>query len=198
MESREGVHGEFEKIFRFIIELEKLKAVCRKVKAVGQDRYENGAEHSWQVAMLALSLIPYSETELESARVLKMLLVHDVVEIDTGDKIVYSDAHKDTENELKAAERIFGLLPEPTASDFLDLWREFEKKESVEAKFAKGVDRLMPVLQNLYNDGQSWVENGIRLEQVLSANTGVADVSPELWEMVKDGIREAASRGLLQ
>lgn len=189
---------EYEKVFQFVIELEKLKAVCRKVKAVGQDRYENAAEHSWQVAMLALSLIPYSKDEIDSSRVLQMLLVHDVVEIDTSDKIVYSEAHEDTENEEEAAERIFGLLPEPTATEFLDLWREFEKNESLEAKFAKGVDRLMPVLQNLYNDGQSWVENGIRLEQVLSMNTAVADVSPELWKMVKGRIRETVSRGYLR
>lgn len=185
-------------IFQFILELEKLKAVKRKTKTLSEDRYENSAEHSWQVALLALSLAPYAHTPINIEQVVKMLLLHDIVEIDTGDKIVYSTAHNDYENELKAAKRIFCLLPDTLGATYLALWLEFAAKKTSEAKFANAIDRLMPVLKNLSNQGQSWVENNIKLEQVLSRNAVIADIHPELWELIQEQLQDAALQGYLR
>lgn len=186
---------DYEKIFTFVIELEKLKTVYRKTKVVGQDRYENSAEHSWQVALLAMSLQGYAQQPVNIDRVIMMLLLHDVVEIDTGDKIVYSAAHDDFDNEYAAAQRIFGLLPSPMSEEFLMLWLEHAKNETYDAKFASAMDRLMPMLQNIYNQGQSWRENNIRLQQVLDKNHILADAHPQLWEHVKQKLLQLSAQG---
>lgn len=184
---------DLHKTLDFILEIEKLKSVSRKIKPKGLDRLENSAEHSWQIALLALSLIPYSATSLDSLKVITMLLIHDIVEIDTGDKFAYASNHDDYENEHAAAKRIFALLPETQHHSMLSLWEEFEAAASDEAKFAKGIDRLMPVLQNLNNGGQSWVEHGISVSQILEKNKGVASANPELWEMVKQQVIECGT-----
>ena len=184
------MNQEFTQVIEFIIELEKLKQVERKIKPVGSERFENSAEHSWQIAMLALSLIPYAETEVDPLRVVTMLLIHDVVEIDTGDKFAYNANHDDFENELKAAKRIFGMLPQPQGDQFLALWEEFEAAETADAKFAKGIDRVTPVLQNLNNNCQSWVENDVTISQVLKKNAAAENINPKLWEWVKQQVTE--------
>lgn len=190
--------SDFSQIFQFILELEKLKNITRKTKTLSADRYENSAEHSWQIALLALSLAPYSQKSVDVQHVIKLLLLHDVVEIDAGDKFLYSAEHDDYENELRAAKRIFGLLPSALADEYLQLWLEMAAKETAEARFASAIDRLMPVLQNLYNQGQSWVENQVRLEQVLQRNAIIADIHPELWQMVKEQLELAAAQGYLK
>lgn len=179
-----------EQITHFIIEIEKLKNVERKTKPIGMQRYENSAEHSWQIALLALSLSECAERPVNPLRVVTMLLLHDIVEIDTGDKFAYDANHDDYENELKAAERIFALLPQAIHDKYLTLWKEFEAAESDDARFAKAIDRLMPVLQNLHNDCQSWVENDISISQVLAKNACVEDASPALWKMVSEQVVE--------
>lgn len=191
------MYEEFEKIFTFILELEKLKGVNRKTKPLGLDRYENSAEHTWQVALLALSFKSYAQQEFDIDRVIKMLLLHDIVEIDTGDKIVYSAAYDDFDNEYQAAQRIFGLLPNELGQEFLALWLEYEKKETYEAKFAGAMDRLMPMLQNIHNEGQSWVENNIKLEQVLDKNKIVAHANPALWEFIQQKLLQMKDEGFL-
>lgn len=178
----------FEQVMSFIIELEKLKNVERKTKPLGLNRYENSAEHSWQIALLALSLAEYSEQPVDPMRVVSMLLLHDIVEIDTGDKFAYDANHDDYENELKAAERIFALLPDSLHDRYLQTWKEFEAAETSDARFAKAIDRLMPVLQNLNNDCQSWLENDISVTQILAKNACVEDASPELWKMVSEQV----------
>ena len=183
------MNNDYQSILDFMHEIEKLKLVERKIRVKQLGRYENSAEHSWQIALLALSLIPYSRSEVSALRVVTMLLLHDIVEIDTGDKFVYHESHDDFENELAAAERIFALLPEQQHREYLALWTEFEQAETADAKFAKGIDRLMPVLQNLNNDCQSWVENGISISQILTKNAGVKNICPELWEMVSEKVR---------
>ncbi len=183
---------DFEAVTLFILELEKLKAVERRTKPLGLSRYENSAEHSWQIALLAVSLLPYSEHQLDATKVITMLLLHDVVEIDTGDKFAYDANHDDYENELAAAKRIFALLPQQQHQLFLDLWIEFEQAQTPEAKFAKAIDRMMPVLQNLNNNCQSWLAHGISLMQVLDKNQAVAGAHPALWEWLKE---QVLSRG---
>ena len=116
------MNQDHQNIVSFIVELEKLKGVTRRIKPPGLTRYENSAEHSWQIALLALSLLPYAEQQLDATKVVTMLLLHDVVEIDTGDKFAYSANHDDYENEHRAAVRIFGLLPEEIGDRFLHLW----------------------------------------------------------------------------
>lgn len=189
---------QFEKVVRFMLEVEKLKGVLRKSRPLHESRYENSAEHSWQVALLAQTLAPYAAEPVEVGRVTRMLLIHDVVEIDTGDRIIYSDAHDDIEQEREAAERIFGLLPDAVFAEYLALWEELEERKTPEARFARAMDRLMPVLQNLHNSGQTWVENGIAVDQVLQKNEIIASAHPRIWEWVRARLEDAAERGWLK
>src|SRR5215471_13751676 len=163
-----------QEIIDFILELDKLKGVTRKIKPLGIDRYENSAEHSWQLAMLAISLERYAPTPVDINRVIRMLLVQDIGEIDTGDTIVFAEGGWEDRKtaELAAVKRIFAILPENHGDDFLDLWLEFEKSETAESLFANAVDRAMPVLLNLANNGQSWRENGIGYERVIARIEG--------------------------
>jgi putative hydrolase of HD superfamily len=141
--------------------------------------------------------LPYAKTELNGNKVIKMLLLHDVVEIDTGDKFAYDANHLDTENETLAAKRIFSLLPKTIGENLLALWMEFEHSSSPEALFAKGVDRVIPVMQNLQNNGGSWLEHGISAEQILSKNAGVENVNSELWALIKTKVRALQSKGVI-
>lgn len=183
------MNHDFQAIVDFIHEVEKLKVVERKIRIKGHGRYENSAEHSWQIALLALSLIPYAQAPVNTLRIVTMLLIHDIVEIDTGDKFAYADNHLDYENELAAAKRIFALLPEKQHQQWLDLWVEFEHAETADAKFAKAIDRLIPVLQNLNNECQSWVDNDVSISQILQKNAGVEHANPELWRWVSEKVR---------
>lgn len=183
---------DFQAIIDFAYELEKLKAVARKIKPQGLTRYENSAEHSWQIALVALSLLAELNNPVEPLKVVTMLLIHDLVEIDTGDKFAYHAEHDDFDNEHAAARRIFAILPGAIGNKYLAMWEEFEAAQSPEAKFAKGVDRMMPVLQNLQNGCQSWLEHDISVSQVLAKNEVVAEISPQLWALVKSQVIETA------
>lgn len=190
--------AEITQIVDFILELDRLKGVERKTRPIGLERYENSAEHSWQIALLAASLAPFAATGIDLDRVIRMLLVHDIGEIETGDTIVYEESGWP---ERKAAERaavtrIFGLLPDEQRGTFLALWEEFEEEATPEARFAHAADRAMPVLLNLANDGQSWRENGITHERV------VRRVMPEikegcaaLWDHLETRLDEAQANG---
>lgn len=187
-----------QQIVDFILELDKLKGVLRKVRPLALDRYENSAEHSWQLALLAISLARYAEEPLDINRVIRMLLVHDVGEIDAGDVMFF--AHVNWE-ERKAAERtavtrIFSILPEEDSSGLLQLWHEFEEGESAEARFAHAVDRAMPVLLNLANQGQSWRENGISYERVVNRIAPPIQTGcPALWTYLQPRLEEAREKG---
>jgi putative hydrolase of HD superfamily len=175
--------SDIQRIFDFIIELDKLKSVLRKTKPLGCDRYENSAEHSWQACMLAVLLANESPKPINVFRVVEILLVHDIPEIDAGDQIVYQA--KDAEaiqSERKAAERIFGLLPEPHVSWCMERWEEYEARQSDEAIYAYAIDRLLPVLHNLNNSGQSWVENRVSLERILKVNAAIGNALPSVWQ----------------
>ncbi len=185
-------------IVDFILELDRLKGVTRKTRPLGLDRYENSAEHSWQIAMLATSLLPYAPQPVDAARVIGMLLVHDIGEIDTGDTLVYIDAGA---AERKAAERvavqrIFGLLPAPQAERLLALWQEFDDEQTAEARFAHAADRAMPALLNLAAGGQSWLENGITHARVVQRiGPPIRDGCPALWDYLQARLDAEQARG---
>ncbi|HEX6590536.1 MAG TPA: HD domain-containing protein [Moraxellaceae bacterium] len=184
----------------FILELEKLKQVLRKTRPLGLSRYENSAEHSWQVALMAVTLVEYAHEPVDLDRVIKLLLVHDIAEIDVGDTIVYAASRVEgiAEKDLRAAQRIFGLLPEAQGAELLALWKEYESRETAEARFAQAMDRLMPVLHNLNNGGQSWRENGISKQQVLEKNAKIGEGAPELWRWLLGQIETAHEKGWLR
>jgi putative hydrolase of HD superfamily len=186
-----------ETVIPFIVECEKLKSVLRRTKPVDTDRRENSAEHSWSLALMAISLFTAVDPSLDQLRVLKMLLIHDIVEIDAGDTYCY-DTRPDKEAcERLAAERIFGLPQGGLSQEFMDLWKEFEANESRESTFANALDRLLPLIQNFHNGGRSWVENGITYEQAYSRNQVIRKGSEELWEYAKKLLAEAVLKGFL-
>jgi putative hydrolase of HD superfamily len=184
----------FQAITQFIVEIEKLKNVERKIKPVGFARYENSAEHSWQIALLALTLLPYAAQNPDPLTVVTMLLLHDIVEIDTGDKFAYDANHDDYENELASAQRIFAILPTEQATSFLKLWIEFEQAQTPEAQFSKAVDRLMPVIQNLHNGCQSWIDHDVSVSQILLKNVSIEKANPQLWQWIKQQVIDAGVR----
>lgn len=187
-----------QQIVDFILELDKLKGVTRKTRPLGLERYENSAEHSWQIALLAASLAHLAEAPVDVDRVIAMLLVHDIGEIDTGDTMVFVEGGWE---ERKAAEhaavtRIFGLLPEAQSARFMALWLEFERGDTAESRFANAVDRAMPVLLNLANEGQSWRENGISHERVVRrVAPQVKAGCPTLWEYLEVRLEEVRANG---
>jgi putative hydrolase of HD superfamily len=182
----------------FILELDRLKGVTRKSKPIGLDRYENSAEHSWQIAMFAGAMAEFADPGVDVHRVMQMLLVHDIGEIDTGDTIVYDDTGLAERKaaERVAVERIFGMLPNAHGARFLALWEEFEVGESAEARFAHAADRAMPVLLNLANGGGSWVENGITYERVVrKVGPPIEAGCPALWAWLAPQLEDARGRG---
>ena len=187
-----------QQIVDFILELDKLKGVVRKVRPLGLDRYENSAEHSWQIALLATSLAPYAESTIDVNRVTAMLLVHDIGEIETGDTMVFVEHGWEERKaaELAAVTRIFGMLPEQQGATFLALWQEFEHGDTAEARFAHAADRAMPVLLNLANEGQSWRENGISHERVIRRIAPPIKAGcPALWDYLEIRLEEARQKG---
>jgi putative hydrolases of HD superfamily len=187
-----------QQIVDFVLELDKLKGVTRKTRPLDLDRYENSAEHSWQIAMLAASLAHYAESPVDINRVIGMLLVHDIGEIDTGDTIVYAEEGiaERKAAELVAVQRIFGLLHEKQSATFMALWHEFENGDTAEARFAHAADRAMPVLLNLANKGQSWVENGISHARVVKRlKDPIQAGCPALWDYLEVRLEDARERG---
>lgn len=192
--------GSMTQTIQFLMEIDKLKSVQRRTKVMGTQRQENSAEHSWHFAIAALSLAPYASDEVDIQRVIQMALLHDIVEIDAGDVMVYDLAARAAihDQEVAAAKRLFGILPEPQRWVFTALWQEYEAGESADARFALVLDRCMPMLMNLHNGGQSWVENDISLKQVLDRNTMIADIHPELWHYLEQHLQDAQRKGWLK
>ena len=181
-------------VIQFVLEIDKLKAVLRKVRPIGADRYENSAEHSWQIALFALALAPALKLPIDINRVVAMLLVHDLGEIDTGDTFFFVEGgwKERKAAELGAVDRIFGLAPAETHAFFLSLWQEFETGATPEARFARAMDRSMPVLLNLANHGGSWTENHVPYEQVLArVGPEVKQGCPELWGYLRERLEIA-------
>ena len=170
----------------FIAEVDKLKSVERMTSLIGGARLENSAEHSWHLAVMASLLWEYAPQELDIARVMTMLLLHDVVEIDAGDTFAYDEvgAADQHERESRAAERLFGLLPEDQARDLRRCWDEFEARDTAEARFAVSMDRFQGLLMNWGNGGGSWKIHGISREQILERMAPIREGAPELWSVV--------------
>lgn len=188
------------KQIEFIKEIDKLKYIQRRTKLFNSDRNENDAEHSWHLAMMAIVLSDYSNTNIDLLKVIKMVLIHDIVEIDAGDTFIYDQNknHDNTEEELKAAERIFGLLPEKQATEFIEIWKEFEDGITDEAKFAKSMDRLEPLLQNTSNNGGTWKEFGIKYQTVYNKKEVIKNGATELWEYAEQLIEDSVKKSILE
>ncbi|WP_034944608.1 HD domain-containing protein [Erwinia oleae] len=191
--------GAMSDVVAFLMELDKLKRVERRTRLIGNSRHENSAEHSWHLAVSAMSMAQYYDAQMDTARAVQMALLHDVVEIDAGDVLVYDLAAREAihQQERAAADRIFGLLPTALADNFRALWDEYENNETAEARFANMLDRALPIMLNLHNQGQSWIENGIRLEQVLARNAALAEQWPSLWSHLHYHLEQAHKKGWL-
>jgi putative hydrolase of HD superfamily len=185
----------------FLLEIDKLKSVYRRSYLLNRSRHENDAEHSWHLAVMAMILLEHADNpELDLLTVMKMLLVHDLVEIYAGDTFAYDEqGHADkAERERIAANRLFGMLPDDQRAELMSLWEQFEAGITPEAKFAAAIDRLEPLLLNYHTEGKSWREHGVRSGQVLSRNRLIDDSSPALWEYVQSMIEDAVKRGYLE
>ena len=184
----------------FVVEIDRLKTVYRRsYLASDNSRRENSAEHSWYVTTTAMVLAEHCQVEIDLPHVLKMLLIHDIVEVDAGDTGVYDSigALDKEDREKRAAERVFSLLPLEQAQEVHELWVEFEERITPEARFARAVDRFMPLLLNYCTQGKTWHKDGITYEQVLEVNQIIREGSQELWEFVLSMIEECVSRGYL-
>lgn len=184
----------------FIKEIDKIKYIQRKTKLFNSDRCENDAEHSWHLAMMAIVLADHSNSEIDLLKVLKMVLIHDIVEIDTGDIFLYDTTqnHTNTEAELIAAKRIFGLLPTEQAKEFIAIWEEFEEGVTDEAMFASSMDKLEPLLQNVSNNGGTWEEFNVPYEKVYDKKSVIKNGSSVIWSYAENLINESVDKGILK
>ncbi|GAK51029.1 metal dependent phosphohydrolase [Candidatus Moduliflexus flocculans] len=190
----------FEQQLRFIQEIDRLKQIFRRTYLMDSSRPENDAEHSWHLAVMAMLLAEYAaDSPIDTSRVIKMVLVHDLVEIDAGDTYLYDErAGEDkSERERRAADRIFGLLPEDQARELRALWDEFETRATPEAKFALALDRFQPLYHNYSTKGISWQQHGVTSQQVLRRLSVMQDGAPRLWEYAQQLIRKSVESGYL-
>lgn len=184
----------------FVREADKLKSIQRQTLLTDASRQENDAEHSWHLALMALVLTEYAQGgAIDLLQVIRMLLVHDLVEIDAGDTYCYdaggyTDKHQ---RETAAAERLFNLLPSDQATQIRTLWDEFEACRTPEAKFANALDRLQPLMHNAFTNGRMWKKHGIVESQVIARNRTIADGAPALWTFARHLIEQAVADGHL-
>ncbi len=177
-----------EKQIRFIVEVDKVKNIFRQTYLADGERKENDAEHSWHLALMAVLLQEHMEDKADLTKVMIMVLIHDLVEIDAGDTYAYDEKGAQTkrEREVKAADRIFGLLPEDQGQYFRELWEEFEAYETPEAKFAHLLDNFQPLLLNDASGGRSWKEHGVHRSQPMKRNERIPDTSETVWEKMQE------------
>ncbi|NLX80714.1 MAG: HD domain-containing protein [Proteiniphilum sp.] len=188
------------KQIEFIKEIDKIKYIERKTKLFNSDRRENDAEHSWHLAMMALVLAEHANEDIDILKVIKMVLIHDIVEIDSGDIFFYDadNGHNNTEAELKAAKRIFGILPAEQAEELINIWLEFEDAETAEARFAKSLDRFEPLLQNYSNKGGTWQEFDVSHDMVYGMKRIIKDGSSSIWQYAEKFINDSVDQGYLK
>jgi putative hydrolase of HD superfamily len=185
---------------RFIAEVDKLKEIFRQTLCTQSRRQENDAEHSWHLALLVIVLAEHSNQQpLNVLRVLKMVIIHDLVEIDAGDTFAYDTARMadQHEREARAADRIFGLLPDDQCAEFRALWDEFEARLTPESKFAAAVDRFQPMLLNCLTEGAAWKKHGVTSDRVIARNQHITHGSTPLWKYASRMIDEAVATGTL-
>jgi putative hydrolases of HD superfamily len=185
---------------QFILEIDKLKTILRQTLLIDESRRENSAEHSWHLAMMAIVLAEYAPETVDVLRVIKMLLIHDLVEIDAGDTFCY-DVQGNSDKairEAQAADRLFGLLPPDQELEMRSLWQEFEARETPAAKFAAALDRIQPFLHNRETRGGTWRLHGVTRDRVLQRMAPVQDGTPELWPFIQSAIEGCIAAGYLQ
>lgn len=190
----------FIRQLNFITEIDKVKSIFRQTPLVDKTRKENDAEHSWHLATMAFILSEYAPADTNLLKVIKMVLIHDLVEIDAGDTYLFDEAaqHDKAEREQKAADRIFGILPQDTGNEVMSLWVEFENRETNEARFAALMDRFQPFLHNISTDGISWLEHGVSRSQVIDRMKPVVSQFPIFWDFLIKNVDAAVDKGWLK
>ena len=181
----------------FSLEVDKTKDIFRQTYISSGERKENDAEHAWHMALMAYLLREYANEEVDILKVIIMILIHDLVEIDAGDTYAFdAEANLDKrEREVKAADRIFNILPEDQAKEIYDLWEEFEAYETPEAKFAHTLDNFQPLMLNNSIGGVSWREHGVKLSQILKRNSKTGEGSKEIWSYMREVIQDNIDEG---
>lgn len=182
----------------FILEIDKLKHILRQSRVTDGSRRENDVEHSWHLAVMTMLLADYAPEPIDVLHTMKMVLIHDIVEIDAGDTFIYSTAAREAahETEQAAADRLFGMLPDDQASEYRALWDEFEARVTAEARFARALDRLQPIMLNYANRGGPWREHNVTAEQVTSLNISVLEQgAPQLAEFAEKLFLQAREKG---
>ena len=199
-EGRNEERERLEKQIQFIVEADKVKNIFRQTYLADGRRKENDAEHSWHLALMAVLLKEHMNEDADVARVMIMVLIHDLVEIDAGDTYAYDEKGAQTkrEREVKAAERIFGILPEDQGRYFRELWEEFEAYETPEAKFAHLLDNIQPILLNDASGGKSWVEHGVHKSQPMKRNERIPGTSDIIWEKMQEIFEKHVENGNLK
>ena len=184
----------------FIKEIDKLKYIQRRTKLFNSNSNENVAEHSWHLAMMTIVLAEHSDKPIDVLKVLKMVLIHDIVEIDAGDifSLWYYKTHTNTDEELIAVKRIFGLLPTEQTEEFIAIWEEFEEGITDEVKFAKSMDRFEPLLQNTSNNGGTWAEYNVPYQTVYDKKKSIKEGSVTIWNYAENLINESVDKGILK
>lgn len=184
----------------FIKEIDKLKYIQRRTKLFNSDRNENDAEHSWHLAIMAVVLAEHANEPVDLLKVVKMLLVHDLVEIDAGDTFIYDTQkdHTNTDEERLAAQRIFGMLPKSQAEELTGIWEEFEAGNTAEAKFARAMDRLEPLLQNSSNQGGTWKEFDVPYSKVYQKKKVIKEGAAPIWDYAEQLLNENVAKGILR
>lgn len=194
------VNERLKKQLDFILEVDKTKNIFRRSLIHDGSRRENDAEHSWHIALMAFLFSEYSkDSDVDILKVMKMCLIHDIIEIDAGDTFCYDELGRldKLEREQKAADRIFGLLPDDQGKELRELWEEFDATETPEAKYAAAFDRLEPILLNYANKGGTWQEYNIKKSQVLERINHISDSAPELYEFAVSLLDKAIEQGYL-
>lgn len=186
-----------ERQFDFFREIDKEKEITRHTFLADSSRRENDAEHAWHMAIMAILLQEYANEKIDILKTVTMLLIHDIVEIDAGDTYAYDENAKQNqaEREEKAAQRIFRILPEDQAGKMYALWKEFEERITPEAKFARCLDNIQPMMLNDASNGLAWEENQIKISQILKRNEKTSEGSEELWEFMKNILQKNIEEG---
>ena len=196
MPSTEGI-GRLADQVAFVLEVDRLKSVLRRGYVAEGSRLENTAEHSWTLALMALVLAEHAAEPVDVARVVKMVVIHDIVEVDAGDTYIYDEAGRvdKVAREERAADRLFGLLPPDQCAEIRALWDEFEAAASADARFARSLDRFAGFLLNHASEGRSWREHGVTADRVFRVNQVIDEGAPALWREVQARLADAEARG---
>ena len=190
----------FAKQIEFILEMDKMKSIVRQTYLANGSRKEDDAEHSWHLTLMAFVLAEYATEPVDVLKTMKMVMLHDVIEIDAGDTYAYDEAANQTKKkrETAAADRLFSILPADQETEFRALWDEFEAMNTPEARFANTLDKIQPVLLTNTEGGSSWKEHGVKRTQIMTRNDRTHEGSEELWKYIKSLIEENIRNGIIK